>query len=84
MSNTSTAPVEGKLCPGRTKERLTYLSAVADGHAAYLQTIFQAIKATAETAPKLAVDLAVLGQYIAESMESEIDSVSMTISREVH
>ncbi|MDE1011975.1 MAG: hypothetical protein OSB38_40570 [Paraburkholderia fungorum] len=84
MSNTSTAPADRKLLPGRTKDQLSYLSAVAEGHGAYLQTIFQAIKATAETAPKLAVDLAALGEYVAEMMGSEIDSVGITINREVH
>ncbi|KVV49743.1 hypothetical protein WK90_01445 [Burkholderia cepacia] len=58
-----------------------------DNQVRYMRALFIAIKATAGESSKVAVDLAALGQFVAENTEDLFDAGCadvLSVSREVH
>ncbi|KVZ79923.1 hypothetical protein WL24_20010 [Burkholderia ubonensis] len=85
MRNDSTAPNNGKV--GEIESQSRDLSSLLDDQARYTSALFAAIEATAVTSPKVAVDLAALGQWVAERTShfafNGLNSIALA-SREVH
>ncbi|WP_412526074.1 hypothetical protein [Burkholderia lata] len=69
------------------ERRVVDLSSMMDNHLRYMHALFVAIKATAGESSKVAVDLAALGQFVAENTEDVLDAGCadvLAVSREVH
>ncbi len=88
MKNDSTSVSNDKIGQSRPLERrVVDLSNMMDNHLRYMHALFVAIKATAGESSKVAVDLAALGQFVAENTEDLLDAGCadvLSVSREVH
>ncbi|EKS9914925.1 hypothetical protein [Burkholderia multivorans] len=85
MKNDSTAANIGKV--GEVESQSRDLSSLLGDQARYTSALFAAIEAMAATSPKVAVDLAALGQWLAERTShfafNGLNSIALA-SREVH
>ncbi|HEJ2441838.1 TPA: hypothetical protein SLZ45_003364 [Burkholderia multivorans] len=87
MKNDSTAANISKAAPTLVERRVIDLSSMMDNQVRYMRALFIAIKATSEESSKVAVDLAALGQWVAENAEDFLDvgcKDVLSASREVH
>ncbi|WP_124838931.1 hypothetical protein [Burkholderia cepacia] len=88
MKHDSTASNNDKVLQSRPLERCVVdLSSMMDNQVRYMRALFIAIKATAGESSKVAVDLAALGQFVAENTEDLFDAGCadvLSVSREVH
>ncbi|VWD32847.1 hypothetical protein BCO18442_04777 [Burkholderia contaminans] len=88
MRHDSTTSGNDKVQQSRPLERrVVDLSSMMDSHLRYMHALFVAIKATAGESSKVAVDLAALGQFVAENTEDLLDAGCadvLSVSREVH
>ncbi|MBU9252455.1 hypothetical protein [Burkholderia multivorans] len=88
MRHDSTTSGNDKIQQSRPLERrVVDLSSMMDNHLRYMHALFVAIKATASESSKVAVDLAALGQFVAENTEDLLDAGCadvLSVSREVH
>ncbi|MCA7953846.1 hypothetical protein LGM43_26615 [Burkholderia seminalis] len=69
------------------ERRVVDLSNMMDNQVRYMRALFIAIKATANDSSKVTIDLAALGQFIAENSEDLLDAGCADVlhgSREVH
>ncbi|MBU9316531.1 hypothetical protein KTD09_16905 [Burkholderia multivorans] len=84
MKHDSTAANISKAAPTLVERRV---SSMMDNQVRYMRALFIAIKATSEESSKVAVDLAALGQWVAENAEDFLDvgcKDVLSASREVH
>lgn len=85
MANNSTTSGNGKV--GEIESKSRDLSSLLDDQARYTSALFAAIEAVAVSSPKVAVDLAALGQWVAERTShfafNGLNSIAVA-SREVH
>lgn len=88
MRHDSTTSSNGEVLQSRPLERrVVDLSSMMDNQVRYMRALFIAIKATAGESSKVAVDLAALGQFVAENTEDLFDAGCadvLSVSREVH
>lgn len=87
MKHDSTAANIGKPASTLVERRVIDLSIMMDNQDRYMRALFNAIKETSEESSKVAVDLAALGQWVAENAEDFLYvgcKDVLSASREVH